>query len=171
MSDSAMSEKAPMMERIFGAQSGARFALGLGVWFGAWRSGELGRIGYLIAVVLLYGLLGVAQWLMLDAMQPDPIAEMLPDHQPMSQSTQTVIFAAFTALSVLTLLLGCNVLAKRVRHIGWPGWWTVLGLTIVNIGGFFAAPTIFYPWFGLLVLIVPALIPGGLAGQRQSASE
>ena len=151
MSDGATGGRRSLMERVFGADSGAGAAFGLGVWFGAWRSGRLGRVGYIVAVVLLYGVLGAAQWLMLDAMEPDPVAQMMPDYQPMSQTAQSAVVTVFTALSIVTLIAGCNVLAKRVRDIGWPGWGTVLGLTVVHVGGFFAAPTIFYPWFGLII--------------------
>jgi len=164
-----MSESAAMgdmdapnvLTRVFGEDSGARQAFGFGVWFGAWRTGRLGRVGYVAAAFVLYGMLGLIQWFILDALEPDPI-QLTPNSQPMSALMQNAALAASLAMSALTLVVGLNIAAKRFRHIGLPGWAAaaayfvfLAGLTVALSG-----PT--GGWAALGGLVLLALAPGGL---------
>ncbi len=153
--------KTNLILRVFGEESGARKALGLGVWLGAWGSGRLGRIGYVVAALVLYGLLGVIQWFILDAMQPEPI-QLTPTYQPMSETQQLIATGASFALSILTLLIGLNIAAKRIRAIGAPGWGGAAALTVINGVALLAIPGVAYPWLPIVILIALMVLPNGL---------
>lgn len=166
MSEAAAAEaggELNFLMRVFGEDSGVRQAHGLGVWFGAWRSGRLGRIGYVLAVLVLYGMLGAIQWLILDALEPEPI-QLTPGSQPMSETAQMAAVAASLAMSALTLVCGLNLMAKRIRAIGAPGWGGAVALTAINGVAVFAIPAIAYPWTGLATLVALMIVPNGLLG-------
>ena len=46
-------------------------------------------------------------------------------------------FIIFGMVSVLFLFGGINIMAKRIRDIGLPGWWTTLIIIVVEIGASF----------------------------------
>jgi uncharacterized membrane protein YhaH (DUF805 family) len=153
------------MARVFGEESGVQQAFGLGVWFGAWRSGKLGRIGYIVAAFVLYGMLGAIQWFILDALKPEPF-QLTPTSEPMSEFAQMATVAASLAMSVLTLVVGLNIAAKRIRAIGAPGWGGALVLTLVNGAALFAIPDLAYPWLAIAIMALLMVLPNGLLGKR-----
>lgn len=153
------------MARVFGEESGVRQAFGLGVWFGAWRSGRLGRIGYVVAAFVLYGMLGAIQWFILDALKPDPF-QLTPTSEPMSEFAQSATVAASLAMSALTLVVGLNIAAKRIRAMGAPGWGGAAVLTAVNGVALFAIPDLAYPWLAIAIMVALMVLPNGLLGKR-----
>lgn len=157
--------QARLIQKIFDDESGVNQALGLGVWFGAWTDGRLGRLGYVAAALTLYGLLGVAQWFVMDALEPEPF-QLTPVSQPMSETARWAILALSSALSLVTMVAGLNIAAKRIRAIGAPGWGGAIGLAVLNTAAVFAAPQLAYPWLALVVLIGLIVLPNGLLKPR-----
>jgi len=154
------------LTRLFGDESGARQAQGLGVWFGAWRAGRLGRIGYLLATLVLYGLLGLVQWFLLGLMEPSPL-QLTPQHEPVSEAVQSAARAASLAISLLTLVVILNVTAKRLRAIGAPGWGGAAVLALLNGVAIFAFPGVADPWATIAIMALLIVIPNGMLGGRR----
>ncbi len=164
MSDMAIPESrgdSNFVFRCFGEDSGVRQFFGLGVWIGAWTEGRLNRVGYVLAALILYGLLGLVQWMLLDIMTPDPI-QLTPTSQPMSDSMQFLWLAAITGISMVTLIIGLNIAAKRIRAIGGPGWGGAALLTVINAVSFFTIPEIASPWLSIVFMVALAVLPNGM---------
>lgn len=161
MTNSGMGGDTSFIMRIFGDDSGVRRFMGLGIWIGAWTDGRLGRIGYLIAALTLYGLLGLVQWLLIGFMTPDPI-QLTPTSQPMSEFMQMASIAAMIGASALTLIIGMNIAAKRIRAIGAPGWGGAIAITVINAAAFLTIPQFTYPWLSLGIMVLLMALPNGL---------
>jgi uncharacterized membrane protein YhaH (DUF805 family) len=105
------------------------------VLFGDVQAGRLLRLPYLGYSLLLSVLMiaigfaiayaaGVGEHLLagdLDAAQAH-----------MSENFSLPAVLTFLVVSVLFLFAGCNLMAKRLRDIGLPGWWTVLAIVILT---------------------------------------
>jgi uncharacterized membrane protein YhaH (DUF805 family) len=50
----------------------------------------------------------------------------------MSENFNLTVVLLFIVVSVLFLFAGCNIMAKRLRDIGLPGWWMVLAIIILT---------------------------------------
>ena len=50
----------------------------------------------------------------------------------MSENFSLIAALSFVVVSVLFLFAGCNIMAKRLRDIGLPGWWMVLAIIILT---------------------------------------
>jgi len=68
-------------------------------------------------------------------------------------------FIIFGMISVLFLFGGINIMAKRIRDIGLPGWWTTLIIIVVEIGVSFIFSGQHGSGLYSFVLIVLLLLP------------
>ena len=143
----------------------------LHIYFGGLKDERLGRLGYLaywlllaaflITVGLLIGFgVGIA-----DNPSGGDIQEAQP--QPRDPIGGVFVFAIWAA-GLTALFAELNISAKRVRHIGLPGWpvtlamFVVIVLAAVSISQKLGFGVAFLAWLALV------LAPGGLAGQSLS---
>jgi len=107
--------------------------------FGEVKTGRLMRLQYLGYSVLLsllmfgFGLaivmaIGVGEQIAGGDLQQ--VQGQLQD-QLLEQLTLPVILVMAVVMP-LFLFIGVNIMAKRIRDIGLPGWWTVLAIFIVS---------------------------------------
>ena len=68
------------------------------------------------------------------------------------------------------VFVGANLKAKRIRDIGLPGWWTLLGIVIVGVIVSLAVSPQAAQGFSSLVLIALLLIPGNAIGRKAGQS-
>ena len=103
--------------------------------FGDIQAGRLLRLPYLgysilISVLMIvFGLAlafaaGVGEYLIAGDMEAAQLH--------MSENFSIVSVLLFIVVSVLFLFAGCNIMAKRLRDIGLPGWWMVLAIVVVT---------------------------------------
>ena len=103
--------------------------------FGDIQTGRLLRLPYLgysilISVLMIvFGLAlafaaGVGEYLIAGDMEAAQLH--------MSENFSIVSVLLFIVVSVLFLFAGCNIMAKRLRDIGLPGWWMVLAIVVVT---------------------------------------
>ena len=78
-----------------------------------------------------------------------------------------VVFAVAT---LLFMFAGANIMAKRIRDIGLPGWWSVLALLVLFTALSYAVSDHVSSILQSLVWLVLSLIPGNAfaAGARQT---
>ncbi len=125
--------------------------------FGAPRQGRMARLAFVIyasaiqLAVLVYVIwVGVAAGLAEQAANLDleKAQQQLSDFLSPSLLIFTAVFLAALIYAQL------NVVAKRVRDIGLPGWWMILAYvilrTIISAAGF--------PWVGLLFDLLAMLL-------------
>ncbi len=105
------------------------------VLFGDIQTGRLLRLPYLgysillSALMIVFGLAlayaaGVAEFLI--------AGDFEAAQAHMSENFSLVAVLLFIVVSVLFLFAGCNIMAKRLRDIGLPGWWMVLAIVILS---------------------------------------
>jgi uncharacterized membrane protein YhaH (DUF805 family) len=105
------------------------------VLFGELQTGRLKRLPYLGYSVLLSVLMIVAGMALAYVAG---IGEMLlagdfeAAQAHMSENFSIVAVLLFIAVSLLFLFAGINIMAKRFRDIGLPGWWMVLAVIVVT---------------------------------------
>ncbi len=139
----------------------------LDIYFGGLRDERLGRLGFLaywlllfvvfITAGLLAGLgLGVADHLGGNGVE-DTQTSLRDD---LGLPFILVIWAAGLAF----LFAELNICAKRIRHIGLPGWPTTLAVSVVIL----LAALLLTPRLGqgltVIAWLALVLVPGGLAG-------
>ena len=107
----------------------------LNTYFGGIRTGRLKRLAYLGWGVLL-GILGALIFLglafVIGAAEQAAGGDI---GQAQARLQQQFGVAGFVAVLAILLLLGfanLNLIAKRIRDMGVPGWWGVLGLVILG---------------------------------------
>lgn len=66
---------------------------------------------------------------------------------------------------VLFLFMSANLMAKRIRDIGWPGWWGVLGIVVLTgiVSSLISeeAGNGLHTLFWVLLLLIPGNIVAG----------
>jgi uncharacterized membrane protein YhaH (DUF805 family) len=77
---------------------------------------------------------------------------------------------AFAVVTLLFMFVGANIMAKRIRDIGLPGWWSVLGLLVLFTVMSYAVSDHVSSILQRLVWLALSLIPGNsvAGGSRQS---
>ena len=76
----------------------------------------------------------------------------------------------FAIASLLFMFAGANIMAKRIRDIGLPGWWSVLALLVLFTAFSYVVSDHVSSILQSLVWLVLSLIPGNAvaAGSRQT---
>jgi uncharacterized membrane protein YhaH (DUF805 family) len=75
-------------------------------------------------------------------------------------------FIIFGPISVLFLFAGINIMAKRIRDIGLPGWWTTLTILVLEIIASLILSEQVGSGFHSLIWIVLLLVPTDTFSQR-----
>lgn len=119
------------------------------------RTGRVGRLAFVGCSAAIWALLYGVGLLM-----PGPIT----DEELLSPNELHII--AIAVLGVLSLIVTLNLAAKRFRDMGAPGWWALLGVTLLNTVLIFTVPGLAYPWFGFIVLALLALAPTDVVSRR-----
>jgi uncharacterized membrane protein YhaH (DUF805 family) len=106
------------------------------VYFGEWTDGRLKRLqyfGYYVLLMFLVMLMVVGS-LLLVGMTPetmqrgmDAMATLFVD-----RLGWVVILSIFVVM-IIIFAAQLNIMAKRIRDMGLPAWWTILALIIVSI--------------------------------------
>ena len=107
--------------------------------FGDVHNGRLMRLQY-VGYSLLLSLLMVGVGLAVVAaigIGEDFIGGDLQQAKELLRERVTLPYMiVFAAATLLFMFVGANIMAKRIRDIGLPGWWSVLGLlglvTVMN---------------------------------------
>jgi uncharacterized membrane protein YhaH (DUF805 family) len=140
----------------------------LRVYFGEFASGRLGRLGYLghyvgltLAMVAVGLAVGFGAGVTEEVVGADTAAEAT---QPLS----VVALVVLSILGVAAAVAGVNILAKRLRDIGLPGWWGAAGIFVAAailaaVGGDSVSGL-----FGLVVFVVLVGVPTGALGRGRA---
>ena len=102
--------------------------------FGDVHNGRLMRLQY-VGYSLLLSLLMVGVGLAVVAaigIGEDFIGGDLQQAKELLRERVTLPYMiVFAAATLLFMFVGANIMAKRIRNIGLPGWWSVLGLLVL----------------------------------------
>ena len=102
--------------------------------FGDVHNGRLMRLQY-VGYSLLLSLLMVGVGLAVVAaigIGEDFIGGDLQQAKELLRERVTLPYMiVFAAATLLFMFVGANIMAKRIRDIGLPGWWSVLGLLVL----------------------------------------
>ena len=102
--------------------------------FGDVHNGRLMRLQY-VGYSLLLSLLMVGFGIAIVAaigLGEDLIGGDLQQAQEILRERLTLPYmVVFAAATLLFMFVGANIMAKRIRDIGLPGWWSVLGLLVL----------------------------------------
>jgi uncharacterized membrane protein YhaH (DUF805 family) len=141
--------------------------------FGDVRNGRLMRLQY-VGYSLLLSLLMVGVGLVVVAaigLGEDFIAGDLQQAQEMLRERLTLPYIiVFAVATLLFMFVGANIMAKRIRDIGLPGWWSVLGLLVLFTVMSYAVPDHVSSILQSLLWLALSLIPGNsvAGGSRHS---
>ena len=143
------------------------------VLFGEISSGRLLRLPYLGWSVLV-GVLGLA--IAIGIGLAIGVAEQIVGGDLQSAQTQLTqqfgipaIILVFALYAVL-LFASLNVMAKRLRDIGLPGWWAVVAIAIIGMLISAVASQEVASGVNFLVWIALLLVPTGLFGGRSTGA-
>lgn len=103
--------------------------------FGDIQAGRLLRLpylGYSILISVLMIVFGLALAFAAGVGEHLIAGDMEAAQLHMSENFSIVTVLLFIVISVLFLFAGCNMMAKRLRDIGLPGWWMVLAIVVVT---------------------------------------
>lgn len=144
----------------------------LHIYFGGLRDERLGRLGYfaywlLLAIFLITGglLIGFGVG-MADSLSGNGV----PDTEPGPREPFGVPFVfAIWAVGLTALFAELNISAKRVRHIGLPGWPVTLAIyAVILLAAAFISQKLGLA-LAVLAWLALVLAPGGAAGERSGA--
>ena len=140
--------------------------------FGAPRQGRMARLAFVIyASAIQLAVLVYVIWVGVAAGLAEQVANLdLEKAQQQLSDFLSPSLLIFTAVFLAVLIYAqLNVVAKRVRDIGLPGWWMILAYvilrTIISAAGF--------PWVGLLfellaMLLLCFVVTDAVGGQSDS---
>lgn len=134
------------------------------IYFGETRDGRLARLQYLGYSILLAAFAFGLAFLVILAIGAGEhiIGGNLQQAQDKFREVFSLPFVVLFALFYLVFAFaGANIMAKRIRDIGLPGWWMVLAVMLLT--GFTSTVSSEQSGSGLYTLIWIALllIPGG----------
>lgn len=137
--------------------------------FGDVKSGQLRRMAYLGYWVLLTAVMigfGFTLVLAIGAGETLIGGDLTQAQDKLRAWFTLPTVVIVSVISMLALFGHLNIMAKRIRDIGLPGWWLVLGLAI--LGGILTAQFSEQASNALSLLVWLALlaIPGGFFGHR-----
>ena len=75
------------------------------------------------------------------------------------------LLIVFTVVSVFFLFAGANIMAKRIRDIGLPGWWLVLAIFLVSAVVSYLVSSEGSSGLNTLIWVVLLLVPGNAPGK------
>jgi uncharacterized membrane protein YhaH (DUF805 family) len=108
----------------------------LKIYFGEWGNGRLKRLPYLGYYVLLMFLLMVVIFGMIFAVGASERlmgGDLLATQQLLTERFGILAIVGFVVLMIIALFAQVNILAKRIRDMGLPALWTILGILAVSL--------------------------------------
>ncbi|HHH39649.1 MAG TPA: DUF805 domain-containing protein [Sedimenticola sp.] len=145
-----------------------RSAFMLRVYFGELREGRLARLPYLgywalLALIMLLIAVGIGFAV---GMAQDMSGGDMQQAQTMLQEKYGLAAAILLPLfGALLLFANLNIMAKRIRDIGLPGWLGVLALVVVSILLSSMVSQDIAGLFDTIVWVLLLVMPGGSAGE------
>lgn len=140
----------------------------LRVYFGELREGRLARLPYLgywalLALIMLLIAVGIGFAV---GMAQDMSGGDMQQAQTMLQEKYGLAAAILLPLfGALLLFANLNIMAKRIRDIGLPGWLGVLALVVVSILLSSMVSQDIAGLFDTIVWVLLLVMPGGSAGE------
>ena len=138
--------------------------------FGDVKNGRLRRLPYvgysLLMILLVFGFM-FASILAIGVGEQVLGGDLQQAQDKMRSALGTPFIAIMGVFMLLVLFAELNLMAKRIRDIGLPGWWSVLVLVILSgIAGAAISDQADQAGqgFHLLLFILLALIPTGVFG-------
>lgn len=141
--------------------------------FGDVHSGRLKRLQY-VGYSLLLSLLMIGFGFAVVAaigLGEDFIGGDLQQVQDMLRERLTLPYMiVFAVATLLFMFTGANIMSKRIRDIGLPGWWSVLALLVLFTALSYAVSDQISSILQSLVWLLLSLIPGDsvAGGSRQA---
>jgi len=103
--------------------------------FGEVKTGRLMRLQYLGYSVLLSLLMfgfGLAVVMVIGVGEHIAGGDLQQVQDQLREQLTLPVILVMAVVMPLFLFIGVNIMAKRIRDIGLPGWWTVLAIFIVS---------------------------------------
>jgi uncharacterized membrane protein YhaH (DUF805 family) len=103
--------------------------------FGEVKTGRLMRLQYLGYSVLLSLLMfgfGLAVVMAIGVGENIAGGDLQQAQDQLREQLTLPVILVMAVVMPLFLFIGVNIMAKRIRDIGLPGWWTVLAIFIVS---------------------------------------
>lgn len=108
----------------------------LKVYFGAWGDGRLKRLPYLGYHILLMVLMFIAVFgtiMALGATESTMGGDIAATQAAIMDKAGFLIVFAVVALIFVVIIAQVNIMAKRIRDMGLPALWTILGIIAVSL--------------------------------------
>lgn len=143
----------------------------LKVLFGDITNGRLMRLSYLgysLLLTLLVIGFGFAVVLAIGAGEQIIGGNLQQAQDKLREWFTLPFFSVFGLVSVLFVFAGINIMAKRVRDIGLPGWWMVLAIIVSEGIASFTVSEQASSSLHTLIWIALLLIPSGACRTQQS---
>lgn len=146
----------------------------LKIFWGEVRTGRLKRLPYVACFVTLNVLLGLLLFAGVMLMGFDETlleggAEQIQKAFADNLSMPVMLIGGL--LVMFCTLASMNIMAKRLRDIGLPGWWSTLGIALLSLILSFQVAGSIGDGFQLLVLLALLLLPSGILSKQQQKSK
>lgn len=133
------------------------------VLFGDITSGRLARLpflGYWILLAVIFVVIAVGIGAAIGVAE-QMVGGDIPSAQAKLRETLGVpSLLLISVIAALLLFVDANLKAKRIRDIGLPGWWTLLGVVVLGVVISLAVSQQAAQGFSSLILLALLLIPG-----------
>jgi uncharacterized membrane protein YhaH (DUF805 family) len=103
--------------------------------FGEVKTGRLMRLqylGYSVLLSLLMFCFGIAVVMAIGVGEHIAGGDLQQVQDQLLEQLTLPVMLVMAVVMPLFLFIGVNIMAKRIRDIGLPGWWTVLAVFIVS---------------------------------------
>lgn len=134
------------------------------VLFGDIASGRLARLpylGYYVLLTLLIAAFGIGVAVMIGVSEQLIGGDLQQAQDTLRQWLSPPFMVVLGLVVVGVLFAGANIMAKRLRDIGLPGWWSVLAVAVLTGAVSFAVSEQASSGLHLLIALALALIPTG----------
>ena len=143
-------------------------------FFGSVTDGRLARLAFLgYWILLVFVVIGIVIGVAVTVGIAEQVigGDLQAAQAQLQQKFGIVTILVIGGVFLLSAFAGLNLQAKRIRDIGLPGWWTVLGLAIA--GGVLAYAVSEQAASGLhsLVMLVLLLVPGKTGRGAEASSD
>lgn len=108
----------------------------LKVYFGEWGNGRLKRLpylGYYVLLMFLFIAVMFAAIFTVGASEKFIGGDLVAAQQLLTDRFGMLAIVGFAALMITVLFAQVNILAKRIRDMGLPALWTILGILAVSM--------------------------------------
>ena len=142
--------------------------------FGSVIDGRLARLaflGYLILIAFLVIGIGIGIAVTIGIAEQVIGGDLQAAQAQLQQQFGIVAIVGIGVVFLLLAFAGLNLQAKRIRDIGLPGWWTVLGLAIAGGALSYAVSEQAASGLHSLVMLVLLLVPGKTGRGAEASSD